>query len=421
MLLVMAVLLFVLAGIYTSTQVSVQRLSETLLHQVIDDRSFYGSSRPGLDRGAMALLPYFTVTAWETAEEEESLSVYVTGGTYEIDDDSEELRTLLEECMRLPERSGMLKSHSLRYLREDRGLYTRFAFVDTSMEQTLLRLIMVPYLFTAAIALVVLLLISLLLSYLVTRPVEKSWRQQRQFLSDASHELKTPLTVILSNAELLSRSALPEKETRWVGNIRSESESMRSLVEQMLTLARADNMVSTAVMEELDLSELAEESVMAFEALAFEAGKPLIDEIAPDVRVSGDGKQLRQLLAILLDNAVKYGADDRPIRLTLTADERAARLTVANQGTPIPPKQLKRLFERFYRADDSRGEKEGFGLGLPIAMTIAKTHKATLKAESDERSTRFIFTIPRRSGARAKKESAPAPASEQDETPCTET
>lgn len=169
---------------------------------------------------------------------------------------------------------------------------------------------------------------------------------------------------------------------------------MKSLVEEMLTLARADNAVRTAVMETVSLTDVAADCALSFEPVAFEAGKPLREDLAGDVTVLGDREKLRQVIAILLDNAVKYGAAGGAITLTLRKTDRQARLTVANPGAPIPPEQLSRLFERFYRADDSRGEQSGFGLGLPIAAAIAAEHRGALKAESDASSTRFILTLP---------------------------
>ena len=152
--------------------------------------------------------------------------------------------------------------------------------------------------------------------------------------------------------------------------------------------------VRPAAMEPLNLSDVATDCVLAFEPVAFEAGKPLEDHVAEDVTVTGDRDRLRHLISILLDNAVKYGAPGGTITLTLERTERQARLTVANPGDPIPPEHLPHLFERFYRADSSRGEQSGFGLGLPIAASIATEHKGTLKAESDQASTRFLFSMP---------------------------
>lgn len=188
---------------------------------------------------------------------------------------------------------------------------------------------------------------------------------------------------------------MDQRPARWRDNILSEAKQMKVLVEQMLTLARADNnpMPSASAMEAVSLSDLATDCALAFEPVAFEAGKPLEYEIAPDLTVTGDRDKLRRLISILLDNAIKYGADGGTIRLKLQKSDRHAQLVVSNPGEPIPQDKLPHLFERFYRADDSRGEKSGFGLGLSIAATVAQEHKASLRAESDWDSTRFLFTI----------------------------
>ena len=144
----------------------------------------------------------------------------------------------------------------------------------------------------------------------------------------------------------------------------------------------------------VSLSDAAADCALAFEPVAFEAGKSLDYQIAEHVTVVGDPDRLKQVISVLLDNAIKYSPPGGAVTLTLQKTDRQARLTVANPGEPIPPDQLGRLFERFYRADASRGEQSGFGLGLPIAAAIAAEHKGSLKAESDMVSTRFLFTMP---------------------------
>lgn len=394
MAMVTAVLAVVFFSAFASARQNIQVISTEVLERVLRESSSNLQSRPdiGLDLGDRVVqLPYFTVDLWQQGG---SYSAYVTGGTYANLEDTEELAAILTDCLSQEQSQGTIDGYNLRYLRQDNGLYQKLAFVDMSMEQATLREMMGSYLQIGAAAMLLLLGVSILLSRWATRPVERTWRQQRQFLSDASHELKTPLTVILSNAELLESAQLPERPARWTDNIRSEAGRMKSLVEEMLTLARADNMVRTAVLEEVSLSDLAADCTLSFEPVAFEAGKPLQEDLAEGVTVMGDREKLRQVIAILLDNAVKYGADGGAITLTLQKTDRQARLTVANPGEPIPPQQLRRLFERFYRADASRGEQSGFGLGLPIAATIAAEHKGTLKAESDAASTRFILTLP---------------------------
>ena len=388
MALVLTVLAAVFAAAYHAVRQNIEDLSRQVLTQVI--REDGSGSAPGVSveiGGDRLLLPYFTVNIWGG-------TAYITGGTYANLEDTDALRDILSQCLEQNQTEGTVEDYHLRYLVEDNGLYRKLAFVDMSMEQATLARVIRSYLVIALAALLVLLGIAAAASRWVTRPVERAWRQQRQFLSDASHELKTPLTVILSNAELLEGAALPEKPARWSGNIRCEAEQMRTLVEQMLTLARADNGVRPAAMEPVNFSDVATECVLSFEPVAFEAGKPLEDHVAEDVTVTGDRDRLRHLISILLDNAVKYGAPGGTITLTLERTERQARLTVANPGDPIPPEHLPHLFERFYRADSSRGEQSGFGLGVSIADTIAREHKGSLRAESDAVSTRFIFTLP---------------------------
>lgn len=394
----MAMVTAVLAVVFMSVYFSVQRSAETLSRQVLqrviqeaDQSHGEGIFRPDISitiGGDRVLLPYFTVEVWGN-------NAYVTGGTYASLDDTEALSYILQDCLSQPQQEGIVERYGLRYLRQDNGLYQNIAFVDMSMETTMLHRLMRSYFLIVLAALILLLGVSILLSRWATAPVEKAWRQQRQFLSDASHELKTPLTVILSNAELLEAAPMDQRPARWRDNILSEAKQMKVLVEQMLTLARADNnpTPSASAMEAVSLSDLATDCALAFEPVAFEAGKPLEYEIAPDLTVTGDRDKLRRLISILLDNAIKYGADGGTIRLKLQKSDRHAQLVVSNPGEPIPQDKLPHLFERFYRADDSRGEKSGFGLGLSIAATVAQEHKASLRAESDWDSTRFLFTI----------------------------
>lgn len=388
--LIAAVLAIVFGCVWVSAQNALEHSSHMALEQALSRRG--GDLLPGFRQNGgddQVLLPYFTVQVWGT-------TVYVTGGTYSGLEDTDALTAILTDCLSQEADEGSLSDYSLRYLRQDDGLYTQIAFVDISLETAALRQMMASYLRIGLLSLLLLAGASFLLSLRVTRPVERAWRQQRQFFSDASHELKTPLTVILSNAEMLETSDLPERESRWRDNILSESRQMRKLVEEMLTLSRTEDAQRKPTVADVDLSDLSEDCALAFEPVAFEAGKPLSWDVTPGLTVSGDGEKLRRLLSILLDNAAKYGAPGEGIVLSLRAERSQAILSVANGsgGHPIPPEELPRLFERFYRADASRGEQSGFGLGLPIAQAIAKEHHGALRAESDEQTTRFTFTLP---------------------------
>ena len=387
MVLVTAILAVVLLSVYFAMQRNIQDLSRQLLYRVIQqDDPRRREIAISLDRDRLVYLPYFTVNVWGSA-------AYVTGGTYTDLENTEELAAILNDCLSQNRQEGVVADYHLRYLRRSSGLYEKLAFVDMSMEQAMLREMMGSYLLIGGIALLLLLAAAVLLSWWATRPVERAWRQQRQFLSDASHELKTPLTVILSNAEMLESAPLEDRPARWADNIRSEARRMKQLVEEMLTLARADSMTASAVLGDVSLSEAAEDCVLAFEPVAFEAEKALEYRLAEEICVLGDGEKLRRLVSILLDNAIKYGAPGGAVSLALERRDRQAALTVSNPGE-IPAEHLPRLFERFYRADASRGEQSGFGLGLSIAGAIAREHKGALRAESGGGMTRFVFTMP---------------------------
>ena len=224
------------------------------------------------------------------------------------------------------------------------------------------------------------------------RPVEQTLQQQRQFLSDASHELKTPLTVILSNVELLE-SELPTGENlRWLGNIEAESQKMRALVEELLTLERSETM-DAPVFAPVSLSEITLSEVLRFEPLAFEAGKPIEDSLQEDLILQGEEQQLHRLMSVLLDNAIRHGTEGEPIRVNLRQDGNRALLTVSNAAEHMGSEELSRLFQRFYRADSARSEG-GFGLGLPIARAIARQHGGELTAEYAEGRLCFTAALP---------------------------
>ena len=319
-------------------------------------------------------------------------TVRVSGSNYYDLQDEDTLLPLVTAALSADADSGVLAAQHMRYFRLEGALAVRIAFMDSTFEQATLRSLVRVCLLIGAAALLVLFGLSWMLSGFVTRPVARTWQNQQQFLSDASHELKTPLTVILSSADLLKTSAQPEQR-QYVDNISVESRRMKALVEDMLTLSRTES-GRAAPFEPLDLSDLVTDAALRFEPVAFEAGHPLQYDIQNGASLSGDRQQLDQLLEILLDNAVKYAAKDAPIRLTLDISGKNAVLAVENPGDPIPPDKLPHLFDRFYRVDDARTGAAGFGLGLAIARQITARHKGTITAASDESATRFTVTLP---------------------------
>ena len=263
---------------------------------------------------------------------------------------------------------------------EDGTQLYKIAFVSESSLVTAFNSQLITSLAVGGAALIVLFLICLYLAGWALRPVEAVWAQQRRFISDASHELKTPLTVILANLDIMRRHGADtvDAQRQWLDSTDDEARRMKKLVEDLLTLARLDEAGQTA--PEIELADVD------------------LSDIAPEIAVRGDGNRLRQLVTILLDNAVKYAGPHGRIDVRLSAQKDRATLSVANTGDPIDPESLAHLFDRFYRADEARtGAKAGYGLGLSIAQSIARHHGGELTAASDAANgTVFTFTIPRK-------------------------
>ena len=223
--------------------------------------------------------------------------------------------------------------------------------------------------------------------------MDKAWKQQQQFISDASHELKTPLTVIMANAELLENAASEENKLRYTENILTISRQMRRLLEQMLTLARSDNNTRQTPFAPTDLSRLTADAVLPFEPVFFENGTMLESSILPGLWVKGNASHLQQVLEIFLDNARKY-AEPGPVTVKLDKAGNHALLQVENIGTPLSNQEAKDIFHRFYRADAARKRDGSYGLGLSIAQKITQQHEGKIWAEATATGNRFSLLLP---------------------------
>ncbi|MBQ7278114.1 MAG: HAMP domain-containing histidine kinase [Clostridia bacterium] len=270
---------------------------------------------------------------------------------------------------------------------------TYVALIDTTMENRLMATALESVGVFALLIWAALFLLVWLLSGWVVRPMAQAWDLQRQFVADVSHDLKTPLTVILSNSELLSQQG---QDTPELSRILTAGQRMKELVQQMLTLARLEDS-PTFLGETLDLSDMAMETALAFEATAFERGLTINENVEPGLLVKGDRAQTQTLMDCLLDNACKYAAPGSTITLTLEkSGARKVKLTVHNTGSYISPEDLPHIFERFYRADKSRTGSESSGLGLAIVQSIVQRMKGTIWAESDPTAgTAFVVLLPR--------------------------
>lgn len=269
-----------------------------------------------------------------------------------------------------------------------------FAFVDVTEDMQRLSQVLNTSLLIGSAALIVVFISSTLLAKWAMKPVEESWRKQKEFVSDASHELRTPLTVILANAELLLEKqdeTILENKVK-VNYIQEEAKRMRDLVERLLFLAKSDQTQLTAHYTLVNVSQLIYELVLPMEVVAFEKQNFFDLEVVENIQATVDESLLKQLVIILLDNAMKYAAPKTNIIVRLT---KQGMLSVTNFGTVIPQDKLERLFDRFYRVDASRHkETDGYGLGLSIAQTIANLHHTKIRVISNEKEgTQFSVDL----------------------------
>ena len=245
------------------------------------------------------------------------------------------------------------------------------------------------------------LLVAVLFFYLYSSyalaPVGESMQKQRDLIANASHELKTPLTVIATNLAVMKSEphSTIEENAKWMEAIEAQIKRMNGLITGMLQLSKMENVPLT--LTDVDLSGITEGACLGFDAVCFEKGLRLVTKIAPGIRVMGDKDALDRLVASLLDNATKYCGPEGKIGLRLTADNRRARLCVINTGDPVSDEDAKHIFDRFYRSDGARSnpDNNSFGLGLAIARATVEAHGGTITCHGiADKGTVFEVMIP---------------------------
>lgn len=313
-------------------------------------------------------------------------SIQSTGG-FDLSDE-QMLSDIVALAASAPEPLGVLDQYDLRYFRSQSPTELTLVFMDISAERAALRNLRLTCVGIGLLALGLFWAVSFLLARWAVRPVERAWEEQRQFVSDASHELKTPLTVILTSAELMQTDPDPQHPR----SILAMSRRMRELVESLLELARVDNGAVRAAFGELDLSALVADELLPFEPLYFECGLTLESQLEEGLHISGSDRHLRQVLTILLDNALRYSPENAAVRVELTRQGSSALLTVANPGE-LTREQCRSIFRRFYRADPAR-TAGGSGLGLAIAQGIVADHGGKIWADSREGTVTLNVSLP---------------------------
>lgn len=333
-------------------------------------------------------IPYFSLVITPEGE-----FIADDKGLFDLSDE-EYLNSLLEHVESREEESGVIPNTSLRYFRNKTPMGNSYIFTDISVERDMLKSLYRTTVVIGVSAFLLFFVISIFLSKWAVKPVEEAWNKQKQFIADASHELKTPLTVITTNAELIKTDDLQEDKNQFTDNILTMSKQMRGLVESMLEIARLDDGKIKKEFKDFDLSEVVADAILPFEALFFEKGQHFDSEIESDIRVNGNPEQINQVVDILLDNAHKYAPEGANVTLVVKKQGRNhCRITVSNEGDSISEKELNNIFKRFYRGDKTRQMCNSYGLGLSIAESIINDHLGKIFAESNNGINAFTVQL----------------------------
>lgn len=294
-------------------------------------------------------------------------------------------------------RSGKIQgfTNNYRYLVCESGSGTgvRIIFLDRSRELSNFNNLIMTGLGVTAMGLAAVFLLMVFLSARITKPFTENYEKQKRFITDAGHELKTPLTIIDADTEVLEMDL---GENEWLQDIQIQSRRLVDLTNDLIMLSRMEENRQETVRVEFPFSDMVEETVNTFHAVAKTQNKTLVSEITPMISVCGDGKALSRLVTILLDNAVKYSDDGGRIVVRLEKEKKRIHLSVYNTTEFISREHLEHLFDRFYRTDSSRNSQTGgYGLGLSIAAATVEAHKGKITAATeDEKSLKITVTLP---------------------------
>ena len=282
--------------------------------------------------------------------------------------------------------------YKFRVVKEGESRYIA-VFLDCYQELRAVRTVAVWSGVSYAVCLALVYVLVVLLSRRAIDPVVRASEQQKQFITDAGHELKTPITVIATNLRVLEMEVGKQK---WIDKARAQTEKLRELVQSLITLCKYDEETSPLHPQTFAVSEAVTDTAESFADFAQSKGHTISLAVAPGLSYCGDEAAVRQLVSILIDNAVKYAAPETEIRISLEQIKHGVKLTVTNTCDQPPEGDLNRLFDRFYRPDASRtAATGGFGIGLSIAKSIAEAHRGQIRASTQGTAISFIAELKR--------------------------
>ena len=311
--------------------------------------------------------------------------------------DKEALQETIYEIVNSENQFDKVKIEGSRYgyLKEYTTKGLKIVLMSREQQLNVLANLLKVFLAIGSISLILLLFISIYLTNRTIKPIKESFEKQKQFIANASHELKTPLTIIRTNTSLVlsNRSETVESQSKWINYINNQIERMAKLIDEMLSLAKLDTGKELVEFTSFNISKLINNVLLTFEAVLFENNIQISSNIEDDITIKGDKESIKKVFNILLDNAIKYTNKNGKIDVEMYQDKNKIKLKVKNTGEGIKKEDLEKIFERFYRIDTSRArETGGYGLGLSIAKSIVESHNGKIYAESNEgKDTTFII------------------------------
>lgn len=363
---------FVTMGVIENTKIiqrNQQALNSTLYNLPVDSSSVFGEQYSA---------NYFYPNTFLAEYLPASNQFVANTSNWAMDNDTFIL--LMQEALNNPEEQGTILNETVEFKKDTNALRTRIAFLDLSESKALQHSLWINLIGLLSISLIILGLLSYYLSNKLIKPIEDSLSKQKQFIADASHELKNPLTILANNTTILknNRNQTIDSQINWIESQEVEISRMNKLVHHLLYLAQSDSEHYQLTKTKLNLTKLVQEACLSYDSLFFEKDKQLvIDNLDQGIYIWANKESLHSLLGILLDNALKYSHERSETHLSLKKNV----LTLSNYANDLSQEQLEHLFDRFYRTDFSRS-KEGFGLGLAIAYEIIQDQGGQIKVTS---------------------------------------
>ena len=304
---------------------------------------------------------------------------------------AEEIKEYALEASKRKNETGIIGNYIYK-LERQRENEVRVILVENEEAISRAKLLILVAIVISLFATAIIYIIAKKLSEIIVKPVEETFSKQMQFISDASHELKTPLAVIEANADVLESK---QGSSKWLTYIQNEIESMNKLINELLLLAKIENIDSIREKEEFNISKQVEMIVSMFESMAYEKNAKIETKIQENLNFLGAKEDVEHIVSTLVDNAIKHVKETGKVIIELKKEQNNILLLVKNEGTPIPQEERDKIFERFYRVDKARNrEEKRYGLGLAIAKSTVQKYKGTIGVDCIDGYTTFKVKIP---------------------------